>query len=54
MRSIIPTGLENPSMCLSQMIVEEVKRVLEAKGVPTKEEYNVIESADTDLMYVKL
>jgi hypothetical protein len=31
-------GLEHPSICLSQMIMEEVKRVLEAKGMLMKEE----------------
>jgi len=46
--------LEHPSICLSQMIMEEVKMILEAKGVLTKEEYSVIESADINLTYVKL
>jgi hypothetical protein len=45
-------GMEHPSVCVSQMIMEEVKRVLEAKGVLTKEEYKVIESADINLTYI--
>ena len=30
-------GLENPTVCLSRMIMEEVKQVLEEKGVLTKD-----------------
>jgi hypothetical protein len=41
-------GLEDPSVSLSRMIMGEVKRVLEAQGVLTKEEYDVIESTDID------
>lgn len=47
-------GLEHPNVCLSRMVMGEVEGVLEAKGVLTKEEYNVIKSADIDLTYIKL
>jgi hypothetical protein len=47
-------GLENPKVCLNRMIMEEVKKVLEEKGVLTKEEYRVIESTDINLTYVML
>jgi len=46
--------LKDPGICLNEMIMEEVKRVLEAKGVLTKEEYSAIESVDIDMMYVNL
>ena len=47
-------GLESPTVCVSQMIVEEVEGILEAKGVLTKEEYNAITSADNNLTDIKL
>jgi hypothetical protein len=47
-------GLEHPSVSLSQMIMEEVNRVMEAKGILTKEEYDEIKSADINLTYIKL
>jgi hypothetical protein len=47
-------GLESPSINLSRMIVDEVEKVMEAKGVLTKEEYAAIKSRDIRLTYVKL
>ena len=47
-------GLESPAVCVSQMVMEEVEGILEAKGVLTKEEYNAITSADTNLTDIKL
>jgi hypothetical protein len=47
-------GLERPEVSLSRMVMGEVKRVLEEKGVLTKEEYTVIESADIGLTDVEL
>jgi hypothetical protein len=46
--------LQYPSVCLNWMIMAEVERVLEAKGILMREEYNVIKSTDIDLMYVEL
>jgi hypothetical protein len=47
-------GLERPEVSLSRMVMGEVKWVLEEKGVLTKEEYAVIESADIGLTDVEL
>ncbi|KIM42693.1 hypothetical protein M413DRAFT_26705 [Hebeloma cylindrosporum] len=47
-------GLERPSVNRSRMVIGEVEKVLEEKGVLMKEEYDAIASKDTGLTYVKL
>ncbi len=47
-------GLESPSINLSELIMTEVDRVIEANGVLTKEEYNAIKSTDIGLTDIKL
>jgi len=47
-------GLESPDINLSRMVMVEVEKVIQAKGVLTKEEYAAIKSRDFRLTYVEL
>lgn len=45
-------GMDHPRVCQSRMIQDEVENVLEARGVITKDEYNVIKSVDVNLTVI--
>jgi hypothetical protein len=47
-------GLERPSINRSRMIVEEVEKVMEEKGVLTKEEYAAIKGRNIRLTHIML